>query len=623
MPLVRSPARALLSVAALAACAAPRPPAPVTDGDGFFDRPWPSDLRRDGAGLDMTGFPNPGEVGLVQKYLDLAASLDGFGTNPTIYVRFDGALDTDLLPDPEGSVTDDATVYLLDIDPQSPDWGTRVPISWDYQPTETAYQPADLLSVQPVWGFPLRANTSYALVVTTAIAAPADGFSDVWSEGHADYATFAPLERALAHRATLTADVAVATVFTTRDPTDEMARFAWRIQNELSLPVLDQELSRWKFEDGWSAFEGKIWVPLWQHGTRPYLSSGGGFAFDEDGMPVIADWEEVYFTFSVPRDTDGPIPVVIYSHGTGGDWHTFADGSGELVVAKVLADKGLAGFGISQPLHGDRGTGMDPTLISFNYLNPDSALANFRQGALDQLYLAEVLSASEHCFGLFASRSICTDPDKVAFLGHSQGGIVGAMAAPFFDGRVSAAVLSGAGGGLSVTVVERPTEEIDIEELLADTLQIDADEELDTFHPMLAVVQMLSDVTDPLNYARYWQHEAPWWQAMPTSVLMTEGLQDTYTPPSTTEALAGAAGLPVLEPVAHASTVARMRGLVGEAVPTAGNLRGWDGTPVSGGLAQFPDHGHFPIFEDEGASAMYADFLETALAGDLPEISER
>ena len=69
-----------------------------------------------------------------------------------------------------------------------------------------------------------------------------------------------------------------------------------------------------------------MWLPMWQHGTKPYLIEGGGFVFDEEMMPVLSGWERANFTISVPREVEMPEdgwPVAIYGHGTGGDHLSF------------------------------------------------------------------------------------------------------------------------------------------------------------------------------------------------------------------------------------------------------------------------------------------------------------
>ena len=66
---------------------------------------------------------------------------------------------------------------------------------------------------------------------------------------------------------------------------------------------------------------------------------------------------------------------------------------------------------MSLPLHGDRAAGLDPALASFNYLNPDSARSCFRQGALDQIYIATLLSRLPHRFET-TSDTFCTDQPR-------------------------------------------------------------------------------------------------------------------------------------------------------------------------------------------------------------------
>jgi hypothetical protein len=83
-------------------------------------------------------------------------------------------------------------------------------------------------------------------------------------------------------------------------------------------------------------------------------------------------------------------------------------------------------------------------------------------------------------------------------------------------------------------------------------------------------------------------------------------------------ALAGSAGLPTLDPVAQSSDAALLRGLVGQPLPAEGNLSGWDGEIITGGLAQFPGYDHFPIFDDPDAAVLYLGFLASSLNGDAP-----
>lgn len=601
-------------------------PRPVLEGDGFFDSPWPSDLRRDVDGWpDMTGFPKRDEVSLLDDYMTVAEGLEGFGNNAPVYFRFHNTPDLDLLPDEAGSLAGDAAVFLVDVDADSPWWGERVPIRWSFQEEDTEYQPDNLLAVAPVFGFPLRPSTTYAAVILEPLARATEAFGEVWDTDHPDHAHYAPLEPVLDAWGIRTADVAVATVFTTQDPVHEMAEYASYIREDLALPSLESELVLLEDYASYDLYEGWTWLPLFQEGERPYGSEGGALARNDQGGPVVDRWEYVRFSLAVPVNAEPPEsgwPLYLYSHGTGGDYITYADSGYVYDPANILANRGFVGLGIDQPLHGLRATAStDPEYHTFNYANPDAARTNIRQGALDEIFLAETLHRNPPVFTTEAHGEVAVDPDRILFLGHSQGGLVGAMAAPFVGDRIRAAVLSGAGGGLSLTITDR-TEGYDIPELLRSVIDADDDEVIDEFHPVIGVLQWLTDVTDPLNYAPWWFARDPYWETAPLHVLMTEGLLDGYTPYRTTEALAAAGRVPVLEPAETDPLAHELRELATLARPTEGASTSHEGGSITAGLAQYADQGHFAIFSDTDAISLYAGFLESASVEDPPEIPE-
>ncbi|RME20527.1 MAG: hypothetical protein D6798_20260, partial [Deltaproteobacteria bacterium] len=552
--------------------------------------------------------------------------LDGFGTNAPIWLRFDGPLDTDRLPDPAGSTATDSPILLVDVDPDSPGRGTRVPFSWSWQDTETRFQPDRLLTIQPLWGMPLHPGRTYAVIVTTDIARPndaVDGIFDLDDPAHDEWASVA---ETLLQLAIPQERVAAVTKFTTQDPVGRLAVFVDHIRTAVSIPSLDQALVQSEDLGYFTAWEGEIWLPFWQHGEKPFTTEGGGLEVDDEGVPVLAGWERGTFTLSLPRDAEMPAdgwPVVIYEHGTGGDHTTFANGIGALEPAAVLARSGLAGIGISLPLHGERSAGGDPELLSFNYFNPTAARGNFQQAVLDVIYLAEVLTSGPQHFELVdedgvGAGSAVLDPDSVAYMGHSHGGIVGAMAAPWLGDRLPAIFLSGAGGGLSLSLEYRKAGGLDIQALITDTFELAPDEQVVAGHPLVGMVQTLGETVDPINYAPYWHSRRPFWDAAPAHVLMTTGLLDEETPTITAQVLAGAGHLPVLSPVVQVQPVNELTGLVGQDTPTSLNITAWDGSRVSGGLAEFAEDDHYAIFEDGDAAALYATFLSTALSGSPP-----
>ena len=193
------------------------------------------------------------------------------------------------------------------------------------------------------------------------------------------------------------------------------------------------------------------------------------------------------------------------------------------------------------------------------------------------------------------------------------------MAIPFFGDRIQSAVLSGTGGGLSLTLTSLDSGELDIQSLITEALEFQSDEELSPFHPAIALVQMGAEVTDPINYGPYWHRLEPWWDSQPISVLLTEGLLDIYTPPQTTEALAAASGTPILSPTEQISSAQELTSLYDEPTPARSNRLAWDGSEVTSGLAQYPEEGHFAIFYISEAADLYGAFLSTGFLG-VPEI---
>ena len=207
-------------------------------------------------------------------------------------------------------------------------------------------------------------------------------------------------------------------------------------------------------------------------------------------------------------------------------------------------------------------------------------------------------------------------------MGHSHGGEVGAIALPFLGQYVQSVVLSGAGGGLSVTLIERDQEAggLNIQELLRNAINLADNETLDTFHPAVGLVQMLAEVVDPINYARYWFAEDVYWTHAPANVLMTEGMSDGYTPPESIEILAAAAKIPIVGEAVSINDAQRLLDFntIDEA---QGNRNSTDGTSLTAGLVQYPEDGHFAIFYNNDAGRTYGQFLQSTLTETTPTIA--
>jgi hypothetical protein len=601
----------------LAACA-PSPEysgvAPILTGSGFWDTPFPSDTRLVDGHPDLRAFPGGGDVPIFDTYLALGPLLDGWGTNSPVYVRFSDTIDESLLPDPASSLEADSPIVLLDVDPASPHRGERFPVVTEFTTTPDQYGASNLLAVAPLPGFPLRPATTYALVVTSPVGMPGTMPAD-W----VDDAYWAGTTATLREQGVDLGGVAAATRFTTQDPVRELSRIAGAIQSgRVGRPAWEPALTLREEGTSVRVYEGYVTVPIWQAGERPYREEGGGFSFDEAGRPLVQGWERVRFGLTIPQGEppEGGWPIVLYSHGTGGDHLSFTDSKD--AEGPGLGYRGLAMFGISQPLHGDRGT--DDTnveLDTFNYTNPEAGRTSFRQGAADQIWLAELLRTPGNDFA-FEGAAIPIRHDRLAFFGHSQGAMVGALGAPWLARRCNAVGLSAAGGGTAASALLK-VDPIPVEPILAAAIGVPSGT-LTPMHPVLGLVQLLSEATDPLNYGPWWfAEDPPWPTGGPVSILLTEGTEDTYTPPFTIESLATAARLPVVGEMVSEPAGFALRGLGAQARPQQDNVTAFDGSRVTAGLAQFKGQGHFAIYDDRDARSLYKDFLETAAAG-APEL---
>lgn len=629
---------------------------PILDGtlaQSFWDLPWPNDSRRDEAGnLDLTGFPNPAESAIFDRYIEFGEQvMTGFSPNAPTYLRFDGSVS---LPDwnesnIERSGACEGPVRILDVDPESPAYGTCLPARWDFIAANTAdpFLAPNLVIIAPYWGFPLRGGGTYAVYLvdlegpsgfvmgSSALQALLTGAGDAALQPayrpFADYLAENALGSGLAGEEPILAEgdenpvdgldvrwIAHATVFTTEDPTAEMEVLSDYAQNgpdlltwQGDIVTLDEDHP--EFQTQFEMREGVYRAPNFQRGEIPYNEEGGGFVF-EDGVPVPQLDEEIPFAVAMPRPSheqpaDG-WPIILHAHGTGGDRWSHLSRSGQLSPGLLASSRGFMSIGIAQPFHGDRwpedATGTI-SLLSFNFGNPESGRSTFRQGALDTLSLRRFVQEQFAEGGAVAQAypDMRINPDKIYFLGHSQGGTTGALIIPFADG-IDGWVLSGAGGGMSIVLMQR-LDPVDFQSLVFVSMGSPEGTILFEMHPGIALVQTLIDVSDPINYGPRWIRGSE----RRTSVLLTEGLHDEQTPPDTTEALAVSAGLPLADPYRERNVLGLdLRGLRPTDTPYSGNLENSAGVAVTGGLVQF-DSNHFAIFNVGQAATLWANFLQS------------
>lgn len=628
----------------------------ATLSTSFWDLPWPSDARVTAAGTpDMAGFPNPEDSNLINSYLAFCEeTLDGFGASAPVYLRFDGAVTLPAWDESniEASQRCEGPVRILDVDPESPGYGTCLPARWELIEANSAdpFLAGNVAIVAPYWGFPMRGRTTYAvyLVDLEGPGGYVQGSTDLQAllsgagpaalqptyQPLADYLLVDLLAAGVSAEGPIFVDgvepelpadgidrrwIAHATVFTTQDATGELQAVSEFVAGEPGLIAWEGDLTllpedHEEHQDLYAIWDGTYRAPNFQRGELPYGEEGGGFEFDDTGAPIVQLDELIPFAVSMPRDSAtqpaAGWPVILHQHGTGGDRFSHLSGNGSLRPGLLGANRGFVSIGIPQPFHGGRwpdGNDTSISILSFNFSNPESGRSTFRQGATDLFSLLRFVQESMAEGGPLATAypDLRIDPDNVYFLGHSQGGLTGALALPFLA-DIKGWVLSGAGGGLSITVMQRE-DPVSFRDLVLGAIGDPAGTRLTEMHPVLGLVQMLVEATDPVNYAPLWIRDP---LVSPASVLLTEGIGDDLTPPDASEAMAVAAGLPPADPYRERDVFGlQLRGLSAADTPYSGNVES-GGVTVTAGLAQF-DSNHYAIFNIGEAASLWANFLKS------------
>ncbi len=441
-------------------------------GDGFFDRPWPSDARRDPDGRpDLAGFPEADGLlgGVVGGWVRRVPAVTGdFGANAPFAFRFDGV---PALPEAptvfEGSPFD--AVLLVDLAT-----GARFPVEVRFIEDDLG-DPflADnlLLGVPALGGTPPSGATVAAVVMASAGVTPGpvdeavrralllggvferpavatvytvqDSAAQLRAFGGAyrDWAVAEGFEDAALRRVEAVAFAQGetpggrgATVFTATFAGDAPPSLTYLTRGE---PADDRAVD---LGEGWpmAVFEGTVRVPYPQGlADRPFMSPGVGHLADiattsgwlpEDPSAVAtADVDAVRVVLSWPKDADGALlpaaDVVVWDHGTSGQaYNHVARKSAEddlRALMEAAAAAGVAILGHDQPLYGQRYPLMeegftDGSLGFYNVANLPAFRDNQRQGGLE----GEVL----HVFATEAIPILLgVEVGRIHRLGHSLG----------------------------------------------------------------------------------------------------------------------------------------------------------------------------------------------------------
>lgn len=600
----------------------------------FWAVPLPSELRRqDDGSYNLDRWPGA-RPQLVKMWLDTidARVTDGWGVNAGVFFTLTGALDPASLPTAATTLTTEADVQLIDIDPESPEYGRRLPVDVSFTADAITYRPASLLAVTPVQGFPRRERTLYAVVLLDGLKDTAsqplgasEGFHAALEQtSKADpklKAALAPLRAYLDVSHFNRAKVVGATVFRTIDPNATLKKLAAWVET-LPAPVLEQPWTKLDEYPDYVLYGARYLVPHVQSGPRP---GKGRVVWSADGQtPVQQGTQSVRLSVAMPKRAPPASgqPLTLYFHGSGGEYREVMDrgplaptaprnqqgdpppGSGP---STYLARRGLATLGFDFPLHGDRDSPPDTTGLKLYDLfgDIDSTVDNMSVAAMEAVYLTRLLPALE--LPLPAGGTTRVDLARLSAMGHSMGSTIGIPVATV-DPRIKGYVFSGA-GGLLTEVATETTYPVKLGSTLELLLGFKTGETLERTHPLLHAFQTLWDATDPTAKARHVARE-PYEGQVAKPYFLPQGLTDGYFHPGAQAAIGGALGTTLLGDELD-PTLPRTLRLDGRGTTTAYPLRGnLDGVTAGTVQVQTPfDLGHYVVFDVPSVGAQVGCFL--------------
>ncbi len=525
--------------------------------------------------------------------VDALETLDGWGTTGALFLQFSEPVD------PASFSADN--VRLLDLTGD----GASIPyeVSW-----EDDGQTVFLVPLTP-----LDEATPHALVAANLVSESGDRLFASVDLGRALQGTHTDvrlrqhgpvLHDALALAGVAAGDAQAVLAFTTQSLyAQDDAVATWLAENP---PELGLVLSDVCAENG-----AMLSCPATLE-AQAFVDDDRRFAFDPTAPAApTGTWTlDVEVHLPLARDTDDPLPVVLYGHGLGGD-RGESDG-----VARHLTTLGLAVLAIDAPAHGEHPTattsedffwifhffGIDPATQAFDVFQLRN---HWRVATHDKLQLA---AAVRRGLDVDADGLGDLDGEQLFYAGHSLGGIMGAQLLAL-DPAVLAADLSVPGGRVT-EIVHRSQTFAGLVALMKPAGTTDGD-----VARFFAMLQAAIDRGDAATWA-------PRVLDGTRDVLVTMVIDDEVIPNSATRSLARAFGVEHVGPLLQ-----EVEGLpLGAELPLSANLDGrtavffqYD-TKLEDGELKPADH--FDAHNNDAAVHQYLHWWETRLDQGVPELIE-
>ncbi len=650
----------------------PRQLAPFPDD--FWLATNPDNPAEYGVRLRTGGFGLPDQW-LLNALATGVRSLDGFSPIAHCTVALSAAADAASLPSSYSeSVAADASVMLFDVTREHADYGARIPFRIEARSEVIRGRADHALLIFP--SVALKPRHRYGLVVTSRVRSldgepfgPSAFFAQVRDSKPSASAKNWVLERAqglledvLAVSATASipisrADVAFAVRFSIRS-LDTIADDLVHIQKvtyEAPPPKIRSisieaasDLERLDVNE--KAALAAVIRGSWR--SANWLDKESYLSRDSDsGLPVSTGNRRLRFTLALPQAAfAGPVPVVMYQHGNPGS----AEEEVVLHASRYLAEAGFAVVGFDDVLNRQHGRSRLSTEgqasrqvadLLLRIITSSQMPGYFTQTIADQIAFTRAIGelASIEKFAMPAGsdaaraglRSVFgIDPTApLLYLGVSEGAHHGSMLLPFAP-QIRAAALVSPGRRFSEVLIHQGSNQ-----LLAPLRSLGFGGLTPTdIWVTMALIQMIFDDQDPNNFARFLYREpldiAPSRRA---SVLMIEGLGDSFVPNHATNSLARTLG-----PVVHLSPPStKVAGLEVASGSVAGNVdamttaalyqyvpQGVSGVAATPGCAAPPlsersaHEGHYCAQSSAESIRQRVEFLRSALEGGIPRVSD-
>jgi hypothetical protein len=577
-------------------------------------------------------------AGLLSAMATTLADADGWSPLGSMSVELSAAPDPASLPlTQEESLDPLASIGLFDLTPTSPTFGQRIPFKLTVRADQIDPQPVrHVLVLFP--GIPLEPGGRYGLVVTRRVRslggqplAPSEFFSEVVAGDSVDEAVVRARPPTLEVLDALEEispvpipreDVALAVRLTART-LDDLPDDILALREDVFASGVSYEITSVEARGGSVAavVEGTFDTPVWRNGAF--------LARNESGVPSVVGSQSLGFVLALPVSAEtAPAPIVMYQHGNPGSAEDevpgnfltgegFAVGGFTDVLNRDFADVGTQALGIFGVL---LGTGRVPEFWLQTHAEQIAFLRVLQSlGDLDVLPVGAPDGVPD------------LDPDSIVYEGISYGSSHGQAFLAYAPDILAGSLVVGAQRfGEIVEYQDRTTPAGDDPFLtvqLPDFVQ--GVRPPDVFMG-LSLYQMVSDSQDPQNHAAllYRRPVEIDGTTKKPSLLVLEGIGDTFTKNNTTRSLAWQLGpVPHLPPVAvpvsylplaQDSVVANVdAGTSAAFVQFAPN--GVPGVPHSPGCA-FQFEGHFCAQVAPEARGLRADFYRSAVEDPVPVI---